>query len=82
MNNVLYFIAAILFFCWAVGYIGFQSGVFIHLLLVLGFIALILRLIMGKKGRKFNSENEIEEKRICASAPSLRNQCKSARTIL
>lgn len=49
MGNLLYTIAVILIIIWAIGYLGFQSGGIIHVLLVIAVIAIILRLIQGKK---------------------------------
>lgn len=49
MGNILYIIAVILIIFWAIGYLGFHSGGIIHLLLVIAVIAILLRLIQGKK---------------------------------
>jgi hypothetical protein len=49
MGNILYIIAVILIIFWAIGYFGFHSGGIIHLLLVIAVIAILLRLIQGKK---------------------------------
>lgn len=49
MGNLLYFIAVILIIGWAIGYIGFNTGGLIHILLVIALIAVILRLIQGRK---------------------------------
>ena len=46
MNNLLYTIAIILILFWAVGFFAYGAGSLIHILLV---IAVILRLIQGKK---------------------------------
>lgn len=49
MGNLLYAIAVILVIAWAIGYLGFQSGGIIHVLLVIAIIAVILRIISGNK---------------------------------
>ncbi len=50
MGNLLYTIAVILIIIWAIGFLGgmVTSGI-IHVLLVIAVIAIILRLIQGKK---------------------------------
>jgi len=49
MSNLLYAIAIILVILWLVGYLGFNAGGLIHILLVIALIAIILRLISGRK---------------------------------
>ncbi|MGM0408205.1 MAG: lmo0937 family membrane protein [Bacteroidota bacterium] len=49
MGNLLYIIAVILLIAWAIGFIGYNAGGIIHILLVIAIIAVILRLIQGKK---------------------------------
>jgi hypothetical protein len=49
MGNLLYIIAVILVISWAIGFIGYGAGGLIHLLLVIAIIAVIMRLIQGKK---------------------------------
>jgi hypothetical protein len=49
MGNLLYIIAVVLIILWAVGYLGFQTGGLIHILLVIAVIAILLRLIRGNK---------------------------------
>lgn len=49
MGNILYTIAIILVIIWAVGFLGYHTGGIIHLLLVIAVIAVILRVIQGKK---------------------------------
>jgi hypothetical protein len=49
MGNLLYIIAVILIIGWLVGFFGFQMGGIIHVLLVIALIAIILRVIQGKK---------------------------------
>jgi Family of unknown function (DUF5670) len=49
MGNLLYVIAVILIIGWAIGFIGFQAGGLIHILLVIAVIVIILRLIQGRK---------------------------------
>lgn len=49
MGNLLYVIAVILIIAWAIGFIGYSAGGIIHVLLVIAVIAIILRLIQGRK---------------------------------
>jgi len=49
MGNLLYIIAVILLIAWAVGFIGYNAGGIIHILLVVAIIAVLLRVIQGKK---------------------------------
>ncbi len=49
MNNLLYIIAVILVIGWAIGFIGFHVGGIIHVLLVIAVIAVIFRVIQGRK---------------------------------
>ncbi|HMJ48062.1 MAG TPA: lmo0937 family membrane protein [Ferruginibacter sp.] len=47
MGNLLYIIAVILVVAWAIGFLGYQAGGLIHILLVIAVIAVILRVIRG-----------------------------------
>jgi hypothetical protein len=49
MGNLLYVIAVILIIAWAIGFIGYGTGGIIHILLVIALIAVILRVIQGKR---------------------------------
>jgi len=49
MGNLLYIIAVVLIISWAIGFIGYHAGGLIHILLVIAIIAVILRVIQGKK---------------------------------
>ncbi len=49
MGNLLYIIAVILIIGWLVGFVGFHAGGLIHILLVIAIIAVLLRLISGKR---------------------------------
>ncbi|HTF03602.1 MAG TPA: lmo0937 family membrane protein [Bacteroidia bacterium] len=49
MGNLLYLIAVILIIGWLVGYVGFGTGGLVHILLVVALIAVILRIIQGRK---------------------------------
>ena len=49
MGNLLYAIAVILIIAWAIGFLGYQAGGIIHILLVIALIAVILRVIRGNK---------------------------------
>jgi hypothetical protein len=47
MENILYTIAVILVIAWTIGFLGYNIGGFIHILLVIALIAVILRVIRG-----------------------------------
>ncbi|NVN94069.1 MAG: lmo0937 family membrane protein [Bacteroidetes bacterium] len=49
MGNLLYIIAILLIIGWAVGFLGYNAGGIIHILLVIAVIAILLRVIQGKK---------------------------------
>ena len=49
MGNLLYTIAVILIILWAIGFIGYNVGGLIHVLLVIAVISILLRLIKGNK---------------------------------
>jgi hypothetical protein len=49
MGNLLYIIAVILVIAWAIGLLGFHAGGLIHILLVIAIIAILFRLIQGRK---------------------------------
>jgi hypothetical protein len=53
MGNILYTIAVLLLIAWAIGFIGYNAGAIIHILLVIAIIAVILRIIQGP--RKYNN---------------------------
>lgn len=49
MGNLLYIVAVILIIGWLIGFFGFHAGGLIHVLLVIAVIAILLRVIQGKK---------------------------------
>ena len=49
MGNLLYVIAVILIIGWLIGFFAFHSGGIIHILLVIAIVAILLRVIQGKK---------------------------------
>lgn len=49
MGNLLYIIAVILIIAWAVGFLGYSAGGIIHILLVIAVIAVIFRVIQGRR---------------------------------
>lgn len=49
MNSLLYIIAVVLIVLWAIGFLGFNMGGIIHLLLVIALVAVLLRIIKGEK---------------------------------
>lgn len=49
MSNILYFVAVLLLILWAIGYFGYNFAGVIHILLVIAVVAILLRLIRGKR---------------------------------
>ncbi len=49
MGNLLYTIAIVLLIFWAIGFFAYSAGAIIHILLFIAILAVILRLIQGKK---------------------------------
>jgi hypothetical protein len=49
MGNLLYIIAVVLIIAWAVGFFAYSVGNIIHILLVIAVIAILLRVIQGRK---------------------------------
>ena len=49
MGNLLYFIAVVLIIGWLIGFIGYGTGGIIHILLVIAIIAILVRIIQGKR---------------------------------
>jgi len=49
MANLLYIIAVILIIAWAIGFVGYNVGGLIHILLVIAVIAIIVRIIQGRR---------------------------------
>lgn len=49
MSNLLYILAVILIIAWAIGFIGYSAGGLIHILLVIAIIAILVRIIQGRK---------------------------------
>ncbi|MDD4492608.1 MAG: lmo0937 family membrane protein [Bacteroidales bacterium] len=49
MGSLLYVIAVILVVAWAIGFFAYSAGGIIHILLVIAIIAILLRIISGKK---------------------------------
>lgn len=49
MGNLLYVLAAILVVAWVIGFYGTNAGGIIHILLVIAAIAILLRVIRGKR---------------------------------
>jgi hypothetical protein len=45
MGNLLYVIAVILVIAWAIGFFAYAASGLIHILLVMAFITILLRLI-------------------------------------
>jgi hypothetical protein len=49
MGNLLYIVAIILIIGWALGFFYYSAGYLIHILLVIAIIALLLRIIRGRR---------------------------------
>jgi hypothetical protein len=49
MSSLLYIIAVILIIGWAVGFFAYSAGSVIHILLVLALVAILFRLIQGRR---------------------------------
>jgi hypothetical protein len=49
MGYLLYIIAVILVIGWAIGFFAYSAGGIIHILLVFAVIAILFRLIQGRK---------------------------------
>ena len=49
MGNLLYTVAVVLVIIWGIGFLGYNVGGLIHLLLVIALISVLLRVIRGTK---------------------------------
>ncbi len=49
MKDILYIVAVILVIAWAIGFFGFSAGGIIHVLLVIALIAVLVRVIQGRR---------------------------------
>jgi hypothetical protein len=49
MNSLLYIIAVLLILGWVIGLFAYGAGGLIHILLVLAIIAILFRVISGRK---------------------------------
>jgi hypothetical protein len=49
MGSLLYVIAVILVVAWAIGFFAYSAGGIIHILLVIAVIAVLFRIISGRK---------------------------------
>ncbi|MGA2407159.1 MAG: lmo0937 family membrane protein [Bacteroidales bacterium] len=49
MGNLLYVVAVILIIGWAIGFFAYSAGGIIHILLVIAIIALLFRVISGRR---------------------------------
>ena len=49
MGNLLYIVAVILIIVWAIGFFAYSAGGIIHVLLVIAIIAIVVKLIQGKR---------------------------------
>jgi hypothetical protein len=51
MGTLLYTMAAILVILWAVGFFVYSAGAIIHLLLLIAFISVLLRILQGTNAK-------------------------------
>ena len=49
MGDLLYILAVVLLIGWGIGFFAFAAGGIIHVLLVIALIAVIFRVIQGKR---------------------------------
>ena len=49
MGNLLYILAVVLVVLWAVGFLGYNAGGLIHILLVIAIISILVRVISGNR---------------------------------
>lgn len=49
MNSLLTIVSVILIIGWLIGFIGYSAGGLIHILLVLAIIAVLFRIIAGRR---------------------------------
>jgi hypothetical protein len=49
MGYLLYIIAIILIIGWAIGFFAYSAGGLIHILLVIALIAVLIRVIQGRR---------------------------------
>lgn len=49
MRDLLYGLAAVLVILWAIGFLGYNAGGIIHILLVIALIVILIRIIQGRR---------------------------------
>jgi Family of unknown function (DUF5670) len=49
MGNLLYIVAVILIIAWAIGFFAYSTGGIIHILLVIAIIAIVVKLLQGRR---------------------------------
>ena len=49
MGSLLYIVAVILVIAWAIGFFAYSAGGIIHILLIIALIAVLFRIIQGRK---------------------------------
>jgi tryptophan-rich sensory protein len=49
VKDILYILAVVLVVAWAIGFFGFSAGGLIHVLLVIALIAVLVRIIQGRR---------------------------------
>ncbi|MFO7573865.1 MAG: lmo0937 family membrane protein [Bacteroidales bacterium] len=49
MRNLLYGVAVVLIIIWAIGFLGYNAGGLIHILLVIALIVIVIRILQGRR---------------------------------
>jgi hypothetical protein len=49
MGNLLYTIAVFLLILWLIGFVGYNLGGIVHILIVIAVIAVLFRIISGRR---------------------------------
>ena len=49
MGDLLYVVAVVLIIAWAIGFLAFSAGGLLHILLAIAAVAIILRVIQGRR---------------------------------
>ncbi len=49
MKNLLYYVALICVIFWLIGYLGYNSGSLIHVLLLIAIVVVLIKVFQGRK---------------------------------
>ena len=58
MRNLFYVLAVFFVVIWAIGFLGYNIGGIVHVLLVVGLLSAIIRIIQTKKIIRHSLKNE------------------------